>query len=281
METHHMNDKIKYLALPRVTIITSTFNCSEALAKTAASIREQSYPNIQWIIADGQSQDPTFDVIKENQDIVTDWFSEPDRGIYDAWNKASKLINGDWILFLGAGDSFHTKNSLDEFWKNVPHDFSVHSLLYGNVFITKSDGTLRYLSRKPMLNYWENGRIALPNHQGVFQARSLFNSQLPFDPTYKIAGDSKFLIWTLKTGTACHIDITLSQMQDDGVSNNIKNLQIAREEIRRICKELDLKVPLWNQFLAECQDISFQVVHLFIPNNIKRFIKQKYDSLRK
>uniref|UniRef100_UPI0018EAE01E glycosyltransferase n=1 Tax=Aquitalea sp. ASV11 TaxID=2795103 RepID=UPI0018EAE01E len=96
----------------RITVITSTYNCAEALTKTAESIRCQSYKNIQWIIADGASTDATLSVIKQNSDIVSHWESEPDNGIYDAWNKACRHINGDWVIFIGAGDLFIDKDTV-------------------------------------------------------------------------------------------------------------------------------------------------------------------------
>ena len=104
---------------PSITIVTSTFNCAEDLELTAQSVRNQKYENIQWIVADGESTDGTADVINSNLDVVTNWFSEKDRGIYDAWNKASRFIVNDWVIFLGAGDVFDSSTSLAKFWDAI------------------------------------------------------------------------------------------------------------------------------------------------------------------
>jgi cellulose synthase/poly-beta-1,6-N-acetylglucosamine synthase-like glycosyltransferase len=91
---------------PLITIITSTYNAAEYLPRTIKSVREQTYTNIEWIIVDGNSKDNTVELIRQNEDVIDYWVSEPDSGIYDAWNKGVSLANGDWIAFLGAGDSY-------------------------------------------------------------------------------------------------------------------------------------------------------------------------------
>lgn len=265
---------------PRITIITSTYNCSGDLKKTANSIRAQFYKNIQWIVVDGKSQDNTVEVIMQNEDIISKWISEPDKGIYDAWNKACRFIDGDWVLFLGAGDIFHADDSLITFWEKVPEKCDQYGIIYGNVYISKANGSLRYLSRKPELGYWEYGRVALPNHQGVFHKTELFRSNESFDATLCIAGDTKFMIEALQVSDAYHVDIVLSRMQDDGISNNSKSIRIARKEIRKICYELNIKVPFWSRVYANFRDFVYLAGYSVIPSGIMKVLKQHYDLLR-
>ena len=266
-------------SFPLITIITSTFNCAESLVKTANSIRSQVYKSIEWIVIDGGSNDLTVDVINQNLDLISYWKSEKDFGIYDAWNKATKYIKGDWVLFLGAGDVFNNSSSLNEVIKHFPYETNF-DIIYCNVFITDKDGIIRYLSRKPELNYWENGRIALPNHQGVFHSRRHFKDEFTFDSTLKIAGDTKFLMSILKTGSAKHIDLTLSQMQDDGVSNNINNILIARSEINRICIELGYNVPFINRISAFIKDYLLILFNVIFPLKFIGLFKGSFDKVR-
>jgi glycosyltransferase involved in cell wall biosynthesis len=275
-----MTDLRQAVTLPRLTIITSTYNCPEALTKTAASIREQSYKNIQWIVVDGASTDGTVNVITASLDIVTDWLSEPDSGIYDAWNKACRLIDGDWVLFLGAGDLIHNQTSLTEFWENAPINCEQFSILYGNVLMTKVDGTPRYLCRKTNLDYWEFARPALPSHQSVFHSKKLFSSQAPFDITYRISADSKFLLQALKIGAGLHIDITIAKMPDDGISNNANNYLIAQNEIKRLCVEIGIHVPLIYKIRADAKRFVFFIANSIFQNRIKRQLQKISDKIR-
>jgi glycosyltransferase involved in cell wall biosynthesis len=245
------------------------------------SIREQTYRNIEWIIADGGSEDGTIGVINENEDIVSYWFREKDKGIYDAWNKASRFIHGNWVIFLGAGDVFSDKDSLTHFWQQAPDDVDKYAIVYGNTFMANADGSLRYLSRKPKLNHWEFGRIALPNHQGVFQNRFLFDTEKPFDDSYRIAGDSKFVIQALKRGEALHIDSTLSCMVDGGISNNVKNVYVGYEEVKRLCMELDIKVPFTHKVVNYIRAVVYEAGYKILRPKTRTFFKRIIDLIRK
>jgi len=264
---------------PIITIITSTFNCAEALEKTAASIREQSYESIQWVVVDGASNGPTLKVIDMNSDIITNWISEPDEGIYDAWNKAIRMIKGDWVLFLGAGDLFDNEDALKNFWDQAPVDRDSYGALYGNVLFIEADGSPRYLSRKPNLRSWEFGRPTLPNHQGVLHNKSLFGGS-NFDSSYKIAADTKFLLNALKSHSFRHIDITVSRMPTDGISNKVENIALCNEEISRLCSELDITVPKFYLWRSSMNFAVIKLVHGVLPPKMLSGFKKFVDRLR-
>lgn len=100
--------------LPLISIITVVYNAAVPLEKTIQSVRRQKkhYLAIEYIIVDGASTDSTLDVIKENEDLVSRWISEPDNGIYDAMNKGLAMSGGDFVWFLNAGDTIYSENFL-------------------------------------------------------------------------------------------------------------------------------------------------------------------------
>jgi glycosyltransferase involved in cell wall biosynthesis len=85
---------------PKISIITVTFNAGLSLEQTINSVAEQSYKNIEYIIVDGGSTDGTIDLLKKYNGQIAQWISEPDRGVYDAMNKAVTMATGNWIYFL-------------------------------------------------------------------------------------------------------------------------------------------------------------------------------------
>lgn len=101
MDQHYNSTSEQNNQFPLVTVITVTYNASKFILDCVASVKAQSYPNIEHIIIDGGSTDGTIDLIK---DQVCFWISEPDKGIYDAMNKSIQYANGGWVLFLGADD---------------------------------------------------------------------------------------------------------------------------------------------------------------------------------
>ena len=100
---------MKYKEL--VSIIIPNYNHKKYISKLINSVRSQSYKNIELIVIDGASTDGSISVVKQNLDIVSQWVSEPDNGIYDAMNKGIVKAQGKWINFLNSGDYYFQENT--------------------------------------------------------------------------------------------------------------------------------------------------------------------------
>ena len=90
----------------KVSIITATFNSAATIHDTLASLEGQTYPDIEYIVIDGSSQDNTLEMIKNGCTRVSTIVSEPDSGIYDALNKGIAAATGDIVGFLHSDDLF-------------------------------------------------------------------------------------------------------------------------------------------------------------------------------
>ena len=88
----------------KVSIITVTYNSEKYLADCIASVRKQTYSNIEHIIVDGKSTDGTLKIIQKNSGSLAHWISETDHGMYDAINKGIKMATGDIIGVLNSDD---------------------------------------------------------------------------------------------------------------------------------------------------------------------------------
>ena len=91
---------------PLVTVITAVVNGKPYIAECLESVLSQDYPNIEHLVLDGGSTDGTLEVLRHYDDRIALWKTEPDNGVYDAWNKALAEARGEWICFLGADDEF-------------------------------------------------------------------------------------------------------------------------------------------------------------------------------
>ena len=89
---------------PLISIVTASFNSEKTIQRTISSIKNQTYKNIEYIIIDGKSSDNTIKIIKQNDDFIKNWISEPDKGIYDAFNKGLNIYVGDYIGFVNSDD---------------------------------------------------------------------------------------------------------------------------------------------------------------------------------
>ena len=121
---------------PWLSIITACLNDGKNLKKTIQSIRDQQADFIEYIIVDGKSNDDTLNIIEENKQIIQAWLSEKDEGVYDAMNKGLKMVNGQYILFMNAGDTFYNTSVL----RNIKEQQRDEDVLYGNAIFVHEDG---------------------------------------------------------------------------------------------------------------------------------------------
>jgi glycosyltransferase involved in cell wall biosynthesis len=90
--------------LPKISIITPSFNQGQFIGQTISSILDQGYPNLEYIVIDGGSTDNTVEVIKSFGGRITYWVSEPDRGQAHAINKGLERVTGDIVNWINSDD---------------------------------------------------------------------------------------------------------------------------------------------------------------------------------
>lgn len=109
--------------MAKLSIITITYQAEQFLERTIQSILEQGHRStIEYVIVDGASTDGTLALIQTYQQNIDQVISEKDRGIYDAMNKGLQVVNGEYVLFLNAGDTFASQNTLEHILKALDSD---------------------------------------------------------------------------------------------------------------------------------------------------------------
>lgn len=222
-----------------ITIITSTLNALPLLKITADSIFRQSSLDWHWIIVDGASEDGTkewlYQITESRSNVV--YISEPDRGIYDAWNKALPLIQGEWVIFLGAGDKLKSPDILQICIQHLNKVPSVFNLAYGSIEYIKSleatEGTRSPARWEGIDGRWAWCRPVLPNHQGVFHRSRLLTKARGFDTTYRIAADTAMILPELIRNGATELPLCITLRIMDGASLDPRNrIEVLREVMK-------------------------------------------------
>lgn len=218
---------------PLVTVVTVTFNAGNLLEETISSIISQDYPNIEYIIIDGGSQDNTLNIIDAYQDHIHYWISEPDKGIYDAMNKGITKANGEWINFMNAGDTFFSRTTISE----ISHNFSLEYDLIAGDIQYHDNGEVNYCSAKG---------LELANHSMFCHHQALFTrtrvmKDLRFNATFRIAGDYDFVMRCLQNGKSFKfIDLLVAKFASGGaaetnkIEGKIENLFIQSKYLENI-----------------------------------------------
>jgi glycosyltransferase involved in cell wall biosynthesis len=221
----------------KVSIIMVTLNAGLVLTKAIRSVAEQSYPNREYIIIDGASTDDTVKIIKEHPSVVSKWISEPDGGIYEAFNKGIGLASGDVVYFLNADDYLTDPAVLHD----VASVFSRNSdlqIVYGNTLAVDETADYRYTRGKSFtLEDLKTGDM--PPHPGFFVKSELIERIGLFDTHYKIAADFDFIIRCFKAAAdqSCYFNRTIAVFSEGGVSTNPEKQQLMNREQQQIIKE--------------------------------------------
>jgi glycosyltransferase involved in cell wall biosynthesis len=180
----------------RFTIITPTLNREKYVAEAIESVLAQGYPDFEHWIIDGGSTDRTLEVVQSYPHLRV--ISEPDGGVYDAFNKGLDRATGDAVIFLNSDDTL------------APGTLSLANQIFENALGTKivSGGCEifrrtnngqeivmhRYQNASQYQLSFRNVTLGLPNINARVFRRAVFDQLGRFDLAYPIASDRELLL---------------------------------------------------------------------------------------
>lgn len=211
-----------------VSIIIATFNAANVLKAALDSVLTQTYQHWECIIVDGVSKDATLTIVEEYERLDKRFWhiSEPDKGIYDAFNKGWKNANGKWILYLGA-DDFLEKDGLTTLVGNSNENIDI---IYGDIILISPRGnkwTKRIASDCSCLK-WH----MCCSHQSVLMRKSCLKQLAGFNLNYSILGDFDLLQRAYLEGFKFkRIDSTIAYFNTGGISSDSLKLEFERYRI--------------------------------------------------
>ncbi|WP_417912912.1 glycosyltransferase family 2 protein [Candidatus Electronema sp. TJ] len=214
------------------SIITVCLDNEQGAAKTAESIVKQTFSNFEWIFIDGGSQDNSVNAIRDNP-ALTHLVSEPDEGIYHAMNKGVYLSQGDYCIFLNAGDWFYNENVLENVSNRLEGDLVVGwlNVIYPDSF--RKQSKIRRLDQQDVRRKFLYHRTL--HHQSTFIKRSLFKKYGCYDQTFKIYGDWDFFLRVINKGVDLKfIKLCIANYPFDGISSTSIGTAFNIKEINRI-----------------------------------------------
>lgn len=187
----------------KLLVITVTYNAEKTLERTLKSVQEQTYPYLEHLIVDGASTDGTVALIQKYTSDNVKWTSEPDRGLYDAMNKAIVMAPEGYLCFLNAGDTFFSPETVEKIMQSfdakMPPD-----ILYGETAIVDNEGVFLHMRRlkTPDKLTWKSFKQGmLVSHQAFIVKRELAE---PYNLSYRFSADVDWCIRMMKKADSIH-----------------------------------------------------------------------------
>ena len=227
----------------KVSIITVAKNSERTIEDTMKSVLGQTYSDIEYIVVDGCSSDRTLDIVKQYESVFNGrmkWFSEQDKGIYDAMNKGISIATGDVVGILNSDDYF-TSNDVIERMVAVFEDDRVDAV-YGDIHFIhdgEPDKCIRYYSSKLFRRMWLRFGL-MPAHPSFYCRREIFEKAGLYKTDYKISSDFEMMVrlFYIHHLRARYLPMDFVTMRTGGASTkNVRSrLQIIKEDVRG-CRE--------------------------------------------
>ncbi len=213
---------------PLISVITVCFNAEKDIEFTIKSILDQDYADFEYLIKDGGSADSTLEIVRkyagcfEDRNISYRIISESDDGIYDAMNQAAKHAEGEWVIYINAGDALFDEKVLSRLSSELTDECDV---LYGNTALLDNN-KYKLLSGGDLTMFKKTNPIC---HQAVLTRTDVVR-QYTFNTKYGIAADFDLFLGLYVSGRQRfkRTDTVFSIFRFGGVSNK-KILQREKE----------------------------------------------------
>lgn len=229
---------------PKISIVTIVLNGEKTIERCIKSIINQNYPNLEYVVLDGGSQDQTNKIIEKYKDSIHKYKSEKDKGITDAFNKGVQLAEGDIIGIINADDWLE-----DGVLNKIPQLFTDDTeILYGRVN--------QFFNDKIIVTYANHNLLPVRmtiNHPAVFVRKDVYHRMGYFDLSFKVSMDYEWLLRCFCNGIKfTYTDLIITNMEMDGISmrlwkKGIKEVQIAKN--MHVKKPFKAKLEYYHQVL--------------------------------
>jgi len=257
-------------SFPKISIVTTSYNQGEFIERTILSILNQNYPNLEYIIIDGGSNDKTIEIIKKYEKFLSYWVSEPDNGQSSALKKGSDKSTGDIMAFLSSDDTYcpGVLNKIADLFKRNPEV----DVIYGAINLV--DRYDNILARRDMSGSWFCFSIllfesSLPQ-QAVFWKRDIYLKAGGIDSSFLFCMDKDLWVrFRLLGAKFLRVNEVLANFRLHGSNKTltINDIRI-KEDLFIIERTLGRRI---NPF-----ELRFRV----LVNKIKRYLSNPLDLFR-
>jgi glycosyltransferase involved in cell wall biosynthesis len=248
----HMSE----MNLPKVSIITPSFNQAQFLDETIQSVISQDYPDIEYIIVDGGSTDGSVEIIKNYESRISYWVSENDQGQADAINKGFAIATGEFIGWLNSDDCLSPgaiRKVVDAFMLNPDVEFIYGDIGQGESLLASQKLRGRETSIEQILI---SGSVPIPQ-QGSMWRRSVLGKIGSLGTEWHVVLDREFFMRTVLKCKIQYLPATLGFFRYHADSKSISQMSRWIAELPKMYQTAMARI------LLTCASLSFRVGSYF------------------
>lgn len=244
-----------------LSLITASYNSARTISDTLRSVDAQTWPDIEYLVVDGGSKDETMAIVAREGLRVTSAVSEPDKGIYDAYNKGLKRATGDVIGFINSDDYYCAPDVIETVMKAF-EDPTVEAVHADLVYVApENTGKIErhWKSRPATVENLRRGFI--PAHPTLFLTRAAYDKIGEFDTGYRLAADYDFMLraFYVHQIKSVYLPRILVRMRSGGATGGTAaSIMKQNDEIRRSQTAHGLNYPKALFFAHKVVDRSVQ-----------------------
>ena len=253
--------------LPLVSVITPSYNQGRFIRETIESVLRQDYPNIEYIVVDGGSDDQTCAILKEYTGRLR-WISERDSGQADAVNKGILMSHGEIIGWLNSDDIYEegAVRKIVEYWRSHPDA----DMIYGDGLYIDQNGNV--IGRYPTEDF-QRKRLAeqcIICQPSAFFTRKIIGRIGLLDTRYQMGMDYELWMRISREGMVYHADFVTAASRMYGENKTLSRKKEAYEEACWAVKKNYGYVPAaWTRGYAfylcgERRTVKFVILAIFL-----------------
>lgn len=233
-----------------ISFIIATYNAGKTLKRCLDSIVPQLTKESELILVDGGSKDNSNEIINSYGDKISVHISEPDEGIYDAWNKGVKHARGKWVGFIGADDIL-LPGAIETYLRTIKSTTNIDSYDYicaHNEYVDSNGNVIQVIGGPADWSKMRKGMVAA-HVASLHNKHNLFETIGGYDLQFHICADYDLLLRKRDKLKSLFIEHNIARMQTGGMSFSVAAIKEAyriREKNRSINRIGNILLYLWN-----------------------------------
>lgn len=242
---------------PMFSILMVALNPGDKLVETMKSVAKQTYRDYEVVVKDGGSRDGSLEALREylagQEELrrLVRILEQPDTGIYDGMNQATREAWGEYLYFLNCGDHFASETALEQAAAEIGKaagqgtdsgQNTVSRIFYGDIYDALRG---QMVASNPHMDDFACYRN-VPCHQACIYHHSLF-ARRGYKPEYRVRADYEHFLWCYfrQEARPRYIPVTLASYEGGGFSETPENRKRSAREHREITAQYMSRRKLW------------------------------------